>query len=82
MATHGQQFKLPKEGSYIKFEKYTKLKCPFVVYVYNCNSNNGIKGTYQEHNPCGYMLNVVNSIGNTSRPFFIPWRGLFRPLCK
>ena len=74
MATHGQQFKLPKEGSYIEFEKYnTKLKCPFVVYGdFECitvNSNNGIKGTYQEHKPCGYMLNVVNSIDNTSQPF-------------
>ena len=74
MATHGQQFKLPKEGSYIEIEKYnTKLKCPFVVYGdFECitvNSNNGIKGTYQEHKPCGYMLNVVNSIDNTSQPF-------------
>ena len=25
--------------------------------------------TYQEHKPCGYMLNVVNSIDNTSQPF-------------
>ena len=74
MATHGQQFKIPKEGSYIEFEKYnTKVKCPFVVYGdFECitvNSNNGIKGTYQEHKPCGYMLNVVNSIDNTSQPY-------------
>ena len=74
MATHGQQFKLPKEGSYIEFEKYnTKLRCPFVVYGdFECiivNSIIGIKGTYQEHKPCGYMLHVVHSIDNTSQPY-------------
>ena len=33
------------------------------------NTSHWIKGTYQEHKPCGYMLNVVNSIDNTSTPY-------------
>ena len=32
-------------------------------------SSDGIKGTYQEHKPCGYMLNVVNRIDKTSTPY-------------
>ena len=61
---------LPKKGEYIKFNKYnTKLKCPYVIYGdFEClivNTSDGIKGTYQEHKPCGY---VVNSIDNTSTP--------------
>ena len=73
-ASDGQQFTLPKKGSYIEFEKYnTKLPCPFVIYgdfecLTTCNSQ-GIKGTYQEHKPCGFMMNVVNRIDNTSSPY-------------
>ena len=29
----------------------------------------GLRGTYQEHKPCGYMLNVVNRIDKTSTPY-------------
>ena len=32
-------------------------------------SEDGIKGTYQHHKPCGFMLNVVNRIDRTSTPF-------------
>ena len=75
MASEGQQTKMPDKGSYIEFEKQnTKLPCPFVIYGdFECrttNSNNGIKGTYQEHKPCGYMLNVVSRIDNTCQPYF------------
>ena len=73
-ATDGQQIKLPEKGGYIEFEKYnTKLPCPFVIYGdFECltiNTSDGIKGTYQEHKPCGFMLNVVNRIDNTSKPY-------------
>ena len=27
------------------------------------------RGTYQEHKPCGYMLNVVSRIDNTCKPY-------------
>ena len=74
MASEGQQTKMPDKDSYIEFEKHnTKLPCPFVIYGdFEClttNSNTGIKGTYQEHKPCGYMLNVVSRIDNTCQPY-------------
>ena len=74
MASEEQQTKMPDKDSYIEFEKHnTKLICPFVIYGdFEClttNSNNGIKGTYQEHKPCGYMLNVVRRIDNTCQPY-------------
>ena len=74
MASGGQQTKMPDKDTYIEFEKRnTKLPCPLVVYGdFDClttNSNNGVKGTYQEHKPCGRMLNVVSRIGNTHQPY-------------
>ena len=74
MASEGQQTKMPDKDTYIEFEKHnTKLPCPFVIYGdFEClttNSKNGIKGTYQEHKPCGYMLNVVSRIDNTCKPY-------------
>ena len=35
----------------------------------SCSGSNDPKGTYQEHKPCGYMLNVVNRIDKTSQPY-------------
>ena len=74
MAIEGQNIKLPKKGEYLEFEKYnTKLKCPFVIYGdFEClttPSSDGIKGTYQHHKPCGYMLNVKNSVDNSCQPY-------------
>ena len=74
MASEGQQTKMPDKDTYIEFEKHnTKLPCPFVIYGdFEClttNSNTGMKGTYQEHKPCGYMLNVVSRIDNTCQPY-------------
>ena len=49
------------------------MECPFVIYGdFECltvNSKEGIKGSHQEHKPCGYMMNVVNRIDKTSRPY-------------
>ena len=61
---------MPDKDTYIEFEKHnTKLPCPFVIYGdFEClttNPKHGIIGTYQEHKPCGYMLNVVRRIDNT-----------------
>lgn len=73
IAIEGQHIKLPKKGSHIEFEKFnTKLECPFVIYGdFEClttNSTDGIKGTYQHHKPCGFMLNVVDRINKSSTP--------------
>ena len=74
LAIAGQQFNLLPEGSFIDFEKYnTKSEYPFVIYgdveCLTVTSSDGIKGTYQEHKPCGYMLNVVNRVDKTSTPY-------------
>ena len=74
MAIEGQQIKLPQKGSFIEFDKYnTKLECPFVIYGdFECltvESEDGIKGTYQHHKPCGFMLNVVDRINKKSTPY-------------
>ena len=74
MASEGQQTKMRDKDTYIEFQKHnTKLPCRFVIYGdFEClttGSNNGIKGTYQEHKPCGYMLNVVRRIDNTCQPY-------------
>ena len=87
MASEGQQTKMPDKDTYIEFETHnTKLPCPFVIYgdfeSLTTNSKNGIKGTYQEHKPCGYMLNVVSRIDNTCKPYFIQGWGLYETLCR
>ena len=70
----GQNIKLPEKGEYFEFEKHnTKLKCPFETYGdFEClttKSSDGIKGIYQHHKPCGYMLNVKNSSDNSCQPY-------------
>jgi hypothetical protein len=74
MASEGQQTKMPKKDTYIKFEKYnTKLPCPFVIYGnFECLitiSKNNIKNIYKEYKPCGYILNVVSKVDNTCQPY-------------
>ena len=74
MASEGQQTKMPDKDTYIEIEKHnTKLPCPFVIYGdFECLTTNSkmVKtGTYQEHKPCGYMLNVVCRIDNTRQPY-------------
>ena len=74
MAHEIQQIVLPKEGTTMYFQKhYKKLKCPYVIYGdFECltaPSSEGIKGSYQHHKPCGFMLNVVNSITNEATPY-------------
>ena len=74
MAHEIQQIVLPKEDEKMSFQKhYKKLKCPYVIYgdfeCFTTPSSDGIKGTYQNHKPCGFMLNVVNSITNEATPY-------------
>ena len=35
----------------------------------SCSGSSAPRGTYQEHKPCGYMLNVVSRIDNTCKPY-------------
>ena len=58
--------------------KKKKLKAPFVIYAdFEClTTRTGTVSTkemktnkYQHHRPCGFMINVVNSIDNSNEPF-------------
>jgi hypothetical protein len=55
-----------------------KLKAPFVIYAdFEClTTRTGTVSTkemktdkYQHHRPCGFMINVVNSIDGSNEPF-------------
>ena len=35
----------------------------------SCSGSSAPRGTYQEHKPCGYMLNVVSRIDNACKPY-------------
>ena len=35
----------------------------------SCSGSSAPRGTYKEHKPCGYMLNVVSRIDNTCQPY-------------
>ena len=74
-----QEVEMPEEREVMVFKNhYKKLKAPFVIYAdFECltqktgsvstkptNTNN-----YQHHRPCGFMINVVNSIDGSSEPF-------------
>ena len=79
MVEVGQQMEMPKEYEKISFKNhFKKEKFPFVIYGdFECltvpeHKDPNIKTKtktekYQYHKPCGYMLNVVNSIDNTSQ---------------
>ena len=74
MANEIQHTELPEEGTPMKFEKhFKKLKAPFVIYGdFEClttETSDGIKGTYQNHKPSGYMLNLVNTYSGEMKPF-------------
>ena len=74
MAVEGQQIQMPNEEDIMVFKNhYKKLKAPFVIYAdFEClTTRTGRVSTkeYQHHRPCGFMINVVNSIDGSSKPF-------------
>ena len=71
-----KKFTLPEKGSHIECQKQNaKLKCPYVMdadferLTHESEQNTGLKGSYKEHTPCGYILGVVNSLEKTSTPY-------------
>ena len=84
-AVEGQTVEMPKfdpikpDQFYIRFKNhYKKLKAPFVIYAdFECltektgSVSTKVQNTYnyQHHKPCGFMINLVNSIDNSSEPF-------------
>ena len=74
MKNEVQNIEMPETKEKMHFKNhYKKLKCPYVIYGdFEClttKSDEGIKGCYQHHKPCGFMLNVVNSITNEATPY-------------
>ena len=76
MEVEGQQIKMPKPEEKMKFKHhFKKLRCPFVIYAdFECLTEEVDKPTdesiktynYQEHKPCGFMLNMVNSVDGSN----------------
>ena len=79
MEVEGQQIEMPTPDEKIKFKHhFKKLRCPFVIYAdFECLTEE-LKQTeddeiktfkYQEHKPCGLMLNLVNAVEITNQEF-------------
>ena len=79
MEVEGQQIELPTPDEKLKFKHhFKKLRCPFVIYAdFECLTeelkqpeDDEIKTyKYQEHKPCGFMLNLVNAVDDTNQEF-------------
>ena len=79
MEVEGQQIEMPTPDEKLKFKHhFKKLRCPFVIYAdFECLTeelkkpeDDEIKTyNYQEHKPCGFMLNLVNAVDNTNQEF-------------
>ena len=79
MEVEGQQIEMPTPDEKLKFKHhFKKLRCPFVIYAdFECLTeelkkpeDDEIKTyNYQEHKPCGFMLNLVNAVENTNQEF-------------
>ena len=77
LAVEGQQVEMPDKEEVMKFKNhYKKLKAPFVIYAdFECltvpkevNPDDNTQ-RYQHHRPCGFMINVVSAIDNSSYQF-------------
>ena len=76
MEVEGQQIVMPEPHEKMKFKHhFKKLRCPFVIYAdFECLTEEVAKPTdetiktynYQEHKPCGFMLNMVNAVDGTN----------------
>ena len=79
MEVEGQQIEMPTPDEKLKFKHhFKKLRCPFVIYAdFECLTeelkqpeDDEIKTyKYQEHKPCGFMMNLVNAVDNTNHEF-------------
>ena len=79
MEVEGQQIEMPTPDEKLKFKHhFKKLRCPFVIYAdFECLTEELQKPEddeiktykYQEHKPCGFMLNLVNAVDNTNQEF-------------
>ena len=87
MANDIQHTELPEEGTTMKFENhFKKLKAPFVLYGdFEClttETTDGIKETYQNHKPSGYMLSLVNAYSGEMKPFLYRGEDCIENFCE
>ena len=77
MAVEGQQIVMGASPMFFK-NHYKRLKAPFVIYAdFECLTVPQTKEAtsdsktykYQKHRPCGFMINLVNSIDGSSEAF-------------
>ena len=77
MAVEGQQIVMGASPMFFK-NHYKRLKAPFVIYAdFECLTvpqekkamNDTKTYKYQKHRPCGFMINLVNSIDGSSEDF-------------
>ena len=92
MEVEGQQIEMPTPDEKLKFKHhFKKLRCPFVIYAdFECLTeelkqpeDDEIKTyKYQEHKPCGFMLNLVNAVDNTNQEFLYRGDDAVDVFCK
>ena len=80
LAVEGQQIEMPEVGATIQFKNhFKKLKAPYVIHAdFECltvpidvksKSTKATTTSYQNHRPCGFMINVVSAITGSSEPY-------------
>ena len=92
MEVEGQQIEMPTPNEKLKFKHhFKKLRCPFVVHAdFECLTEELKKPegdeiktyNYQEHKPCGFMLNLVNAADNTHQEFLYRGDDAVDVFCK
>ena len=92
MEVEGQQIEMPTPDEKLKFKHhFKKLRCPFVIYAdFECLTeelkqpeDDEMKTyKYQEHKPCGFMLNLVNAVDNTNQEFLYRGDDAVDVFCK
>ena len=88
----GQQIEMPTPDEKLKFKHhFKKLRCPFVIYAdFECLTEELKKPEgdeiktykYQEHKPCGFMLNLVNAVDNANQEFLYRGDDAVDVFCK
>ena len=92
MEVEGQQIEMPTPDEKLKFKQhFKKLRCPFVIYADFERLTEELKQpeddeiktyNYQEHKPCGFMLNLVNAVDILIKNFFYRGDDAVDVFCK
>ena len=92
MEVEGQHIVMPKPYEKVRFKHhFKKLRCPFFVYAgFEClteevenPTDKDIKTySYQEHKPCGFMINMVNAVENANFEFMYRGKDAVDVFCQ